>query len=143
MLTLYIRDCSVDTGDVPQLMEHLKSADSLIRDQSLRSLGCLGSDAKAAAPLVVNALTDDHWVVRRNAIYALGKIDPYSSDAVDPLIQLLGDDHGGVRTNAACALATQGAGAKEAIPALSKLRDRSWIDYFFASYALWKIAEGS
>ena len=61
-------------GTVPLLVKTLKSQDAQIRKTVARLLGIMPSHAEAAVPALINALSDEHYIVRRTAISTLRKI---------------------------------------------------------------------
>jgi HEAT repeat protein len=57
---------------IPQLMAALKDDDPTVRAIAARTIGQIGLDAKAAAPLLILCIDDKEQTVRRRAIFALG-----------------------------------------------------------------------
>jgi HEAT repeat protein len=89
-------------------------------------------------PLLVQALQDEAWEVRKAACWALGKIgDP---QAIPPLLQALQDEAWGVRKAACWALGA--IGDPQAIPPLLQaLQDEAWWVRAAACEALGKIGD--
>jgi HEAT repeat protein len=89
------------------------------RRMAAQALGQLGRRAAAAAPLLIQSLSDSEEHVRSDAAHALGRIRPATKDAVLALARTLGEDaEAEVRYEAARALRKIGPGAKAAVPAL-------------------------
>jgi HEAT repeat protein len=61
------------------------------------ALGQLGRKAKAAVPVLVQALKDPHVHIRKLAALALGDIGPDAKDAIPALAETLNDRHAAVR----------------------------------------------
>jgi HEAT repeat protein len=77
--------------------------------------------AKAAIPVLNNALKDDYAYVRKYAAEALEQFGPAAREAVPALIESLEDDDEGVRKAAIHTLGEIGPEARDAVPALMKL----------------------
>jgi HEAT repeat protein len=88
---------------IKQLIEDLSSFDFHTRRQSIRLLGQIGPKAKRALPLVREALTDSHYVIRLEAAIAIGFIG--TTKEVPHLLPLLDDDVSAVRFQTISALA--------------------------------------
>jgi GTP-binding protein EngB required for normal cell division len=99
-------------GAVPELMDTLKDASSLVRGSATWALGKIGDSA--SVPRLIEALGDSDNLVRANAAEALGKIG--SKEAVTGLIESLGDRDNLVRSKAALSLGK--IGDKMAVPGL-------------------------
>jgi HEAT repeat protein len=95
-------------------------------DDVAYALGRLGPEAKAAVPVLVEQLQDKNHRWRAYVLRALQGIGPGAGAAVPALIRVLEDEKESMdmRVNAALTLSRIGAAAKEAIPALGKVRDR-------------------
>ena len=113
---------------VPALIDALQNDSPAIRLGAIRTLGQIGSDAKAAVPhlktrliagdaesadalarigkpalaALADCIKQDNAAVRKQAVQALGKI---GVDAVPTLVDLLADKNADVRQNAAAMLA--------------------------------------
>jgi len=109
-----------DTGSVTALTEAMRgSTDGDYRWKAARALGQIGPAAVAAAPALVQALSDDNGHVRREAAIALGKIGPAAAAvAAGPLARALEDSDPTIRTVAARALGR--IRAASAAPALAR-----------------------
>jgi RNA polymerase sigma factor (sigma-70 family) len=78
---------------VPVLLDVLKdktSSRAALR-RAAESVGMIGPKAKAAAPLLAQALKMDDWDVRYYAFIALSQIGPDSKPALPAMIEVLGD----------------------------------------------------
>jgi hypothetical protein len=82
------------------------------------SLGCIGPDARSAAPALFLATKDTNEFVRNNALCALNGILPDPELAIPVLIAGLDDPLDMARENAANCLGRYGPRAKAAVPAL-------------------------
>lgn len=82
------------------------------------SLGCMGPDARSAAPALFHATKDTNEWVRNNALSALNGILPDPQLAIPVLIASLDDPLDIARENAANCLGRYGPRAKAAVPAL-------------------------
>jgi HEAT repeat protein len=87
------------------------------REAAAYSLGVIGPDARAAAPLLAHALRDKETLVRWAAATALGNIGP---GAVPDLIPALGDTITDVRYAGAFVLGQIGPAAFPAVPTLAR-----------------------
>jgi HEAT repeat protein len=106
------------TDSVTALTEAMHgSADGDYRWKAARALGQLGPAAVAAAPALVQALSDDNGHVRREAAIALGRIGPAAEAvAAIPLASVLEDPDPTIRVVAARALGRiRAAGAAPAL----------------------------
>ena len=81
-------------------------------------LGLIGEPAKAAVPVLIQALGDSQAIVRRHAAYALGEIGEPAKEAILALIEALKDEDKFVRLQAALAL--KRLGMPEALKAIEK-----------------------
>ena len=86
---------------VPFLMKAAKDLENpRIQKWSLQTLGEIGN--KKAAPLLLQALSDNRMTVRLHAIKGLSRMK--LKRAAKPIARLLNDDSGGIRVNALYAL---------------------------------------
>lgn len=93
------------------------------------------------APILIQALGDEVWQVRRDAARELGKL---GSEVVIDLIQALQDDRWQRREGAARALAEIGPEAREAVPALiGALEDEDRVVREKVAWALETIGPGA
>lgn len=103
-----------DERAVPGLIETMGDENSGVRSKSMIALVEIG---EPSVDLLVNALSNDNWKIRRQAAEALGVIGLKRS--VKPLIQTLEDENSGVRKTAAESLGN--IGDKRAINPLNNL----------------------
>ncbi len=100
----------------------LRADDARARAAGLRALGVSkGAWPEAAKALVVAALKDDDWRVRRAAATSFGD-RPLSTDAVDSLAALVADRFAEVRESARDVLSDHERDARRAVPTLLRLR---------------------
>ncbi len=59
---------------MPELTQLAESKRPTLRMQAIMTLGEIGPDAKAAAPILIKSLSDSENSVRYAAAYAIGKI---------------------------------------------------------------------
>ncbi len=104
-----------------------KDQSAKVREAAAFAVGEIARDKVAVAadpqlvPLLVQALKDDAWAVRRSAAFALGCMESQADTAREPLEAALRDSSGPVRQNAAWALGRLGPAS---IPKLREaLRD--------------------
>jgi len=98
------------TEPVASLLEEPSYGLRVLAARALRSIDNKGD----AIPDLIQALQDDHWLVRVTAAETLGALK--ATDAVDPLIDALQDSNSSVRAAAAGALKQIGANrAREAL----------------------------
>ena len=94
-----------------------------------RSFETLGDKAKASAPTLITSLNDKQWLLRELAAKTLTRMVSRMGDdakpVLQPLIKALSDEIPSVRLAAAAALGWMGNNAKEALPALQKMREIS------------------
>ncbi|HUN08718.1 MAG TPA: HEAT repeat domain-containing protein [Aggregatilineales bacterium] len=98
---------------IPALLTELQSKEPKRRQQSVVSLGEIGSPT--AIPALQTALRDSDWAVRYAAGYALGQI---GGEAVPLLLEMLRSADKNARRDAARALGLAGAESVEVVPAL-------------------------
>lgn len=111
----------IGANAVDILTESLK--DNNIRYAAAYALGLLGADAKAAVPILIEALKDKKADSRSIVIQTLGSIGSEANTAVPILIEALKDDN--VRSYAIDALGNIGPASKIAVPTLVDiLRDK-------------------
>lgn len=112
------------TGAYAALDAARTSSDSVVRRESLRSLGKLRYraplDSNDVIPPLLDGLADPDPGVRAVAATYLGIIHDHAEAAVPALIETLKDENAEVRTAAAAALGGFGAAAEPALPALRK-----------------------
>jgi HEAT repeat protein len=101
------------------LIKLLKSADSEVRWNAVKTLGKIGA-VEALEPLIA-ALSDSSELVREHAAEALGDLGPAAAAGVEPLKAALRDPYVKVRRDAARSLGQIGPAAKTAIPILQTL----------------------
>jgi hypothetical protein len=90
-----------DTEPIALLIDALRAPDKYDRARAARVLGGIGSDAKAAIPVLLEALRDREAMVRFDAAKALEKMGDAAKDALSHALQ---DDDEVVRRIAAEAL---------------------------------------
>ena len=76
---------------VTELVEAINNPDWQVRAAVCSALGCIGQDAKSAAPHLAKALSDDSEWVRRNAAEALGNTGDTSQMTETALLNALDD----------------------------------------------------
>jgi HEAT repeat protein len=103
---------------VPELTQGLWSDSAEARRGCAAELAQIGPDARAAAPSLMRALTDDNTEVRGAAARALGAVGAHS--AIPALTKALKDESPAVRLAAADALVGLGASADAVIPVLTR-----------------------
>ena len=125
---------------VPALIDVFKGTDADMRSCAAEALGKIRSEAKAAVPALIAALTKDADAkVCHYAVEALGKIRSEAKAAVPALIAALITD-ARVRGEATIALGKIGPEAKAAVPALVvALKDVNWNVRCNAAIALGQI----
>jgi|GEM_PF-2941502 len=114
-------------ADLPALVRQLKDRDPRARADAARRLVLLRTEAKDAAPALVEALADADDTVRYRSVMALGNMwfwlhpaDEVVAAAVPALAGLLKDRNPETRLRAAYALTVLGPRARAAAPALSE-----------------------
>ncbi|HUG89424.1 MAG TPA: HEAT repeat domain-containing protein, partial [Planctomycetaceae bacterium] len=111
-----------DTGQVvPLLVEALKDDDWTVRTASAGALGRVGGPARPAVPLLFEMLAVE--TDRDAARAALREIDDVEPAALPTLIAALDSEDRSARFYALFFLGKLGPGAREALPALKRLRD--------------------
>jgi len=98
---------------IPALLTELQSKEPKRRQQSVVSLGEIGSPT--SIPALQAALRDSDWAVRYAAGYALGQI---GGEAVPLLLEMLRSADKNARRDAARALGIGGATSADVVPAL-------------------------
>ena len=107
---------------------------------SLYTAEALSEIGEPAIPILIDALTDDHWCVRANAADTLGNIGLPAKVAIPNLITCLDDAHNRVRRHAAEALGRMGEAASSAVSALtSRLTDETMQVRYNAALSLARI----
>jgi HEAT repeat protein len=105
------------------LVLQLASPEPSTRNAAAHSLGSMGAAAKAAAPALIAALSDNVSAVRATAAFALGRIGADTDTVLPALGRALRDPDHDVRTNAGFALAAIG---RAGVPVLAAaLRDKA------------------
>jgi HEAT repeat protein len=108
----------------PPLRDSLRSADPVVRRESLRSIGKLKDraplDSSFVVPLLIDGTADADPGVRAVAATYLGIIHEGGADAVFALMDALKDPIPDVRRAAAAALGSFGEEAAPAMPALRR-----------------------
>ena len=101
-------------------------------------LGWIGEPAaKRGLPALIQALTDEHYVVRSYAARALDDMGSASVRAVPALIERLNNDKDGkVINDVARTLGRIGPAAKDAVPALIKLAQKNRSDRYLPTIVL-------
>jgi len=102
---------AVDEGDVPVLIEKLKSSDAMVRSEAADDLRCLGGKAGAAAAPLAGLLNDATPRVRLSAAAALLQINPKDVRSVEVLARSLESADLAERRDAAKATGLAGAAA--------------------------------
>jgi HEAT repeat protein len=107
---------------VPALIQAAKDQSApRIRKWSLQALGSIGD--RRAAPVLMNALTDDRMTVKLHALKGLGRMKYKKS--VKKITELLADKSGGIRVNALLTL--MAIGDRSVLPQIQKcLSDPQW-----------------
>jgi HEAT repeat protein len=106
-------------GAVPVLIAALKSGDAGLRAAAAEGLAAVGPDAREAVPALEAAVKDgDEWA-RVHAGLALWKVAGRKEEAIRLLKARLADED--TQEDAAEKLGSMGAGAKAALPDLTKL----------------------
>lgn len=119
---------------VRAMMELLKrDADDGVRWSAVNVLDDIGPEARAAVPLLIEALGEEESRNRCSAARALGQIGSDSKEAAPTLIKMLKDPDAEVRYSAAIALGQIGIGKDDAISVL--LDDLKSDDYGVRSQA--------
>ena len=101
-------------------------------------LGWIGEPAaKRGLPALIQALTDEHYMVRSYAARALDDMGSASVRAVPALIERLNNDKDGkVINDVARTLGRIGPAAKDAVPALIKLAQKNRSDRYLPTIVL-------
>jgi HEAT repeat protein len=107
--------------------------------------GCDRPQPPMAGSKWAEALHDPDAKVRKRAAFTLGNIGPSDAAVLPALIGALKDADAGVRCEAILALVKYGAGAREAVPALTEVqeKDRDARVRAYAAKALDKLKEGT
>ena len=91
------------------------------------SFEALGDKAQAVLPILTANLNDKQWLLRELACKTLarmvGRMGDGAKPVLQPLIKALSDEVPSVRIAAATALGWMGPNAKEALPALQKMKE--------------------
>lgn len=129
---------------IPRLLQSLKSADAVAREEAIFNLRILDSEnqlGERREEVIValkHGLSDSEKPVRYNAAIALGFIDPSIGEGLPVLIEALEDEEAdsGVHSGCVAIINLMGPAAKDAVPALIKSRNRNsgWLsDVFFVA----------
>ena len=111
-----------------------------IRLNAILILKYVGSDARAAAPDLIQAFKDEDEGVRQCAVESFAQIKPDGRTAIPALIAALADPFIGVRRMAAESLLVYGSEASAAVPALTlALHDPDKSVCACSAGALWHI----
>jgi HEAT repeat protein len=108
---------------VPLLMDALKDEDWTVRTASAGALGRIGAPARAAVPMLFELLGNETDEDAARA--ALREIDDVGPEALPTLIAALDSEDRTPRFYAQFFLGKLGPAAREALPALERLRDES------------------
>jgi HEAT repeat protein len=129
---------------VEAIANQLASPDQMTRMHAVRALGSLGTEAKAAIPMLVQAMQTTDPTTRHLAAMALAAIAD-AKTAVPPLIDTLKDKESSVRLAAVQALGRLGPLAKPAVPGLIEVlqKDREAVVVGAAIWAVGEIGEGA
>ena len=102
------------------------------------TLGAIGEPAaKRGVPVLIQALTDEHYEVRSYAALALDNMGSAAVRAVPALIERLNNDKNlGVIQNVARTLGRIGPAAKDAVPALIRLAQENRSDLYLPTIVL-------
>ncbi|MBA4062648.1 MAG: hypothetical protein C0501_02860 [Isosphaera sp.] len=109
------------TGAVPALTKAVTDEDVSVRRLAVCAIENIGPGAKSALPALAKAVTDPDFHVRAGALDALGAIGADAAAAVPDIINALDDPD--VRERAVIVLGRIGPWAKEAVPALERVRN--------------------
>jgi len=150
------------TAVVPQLLEALRCEAREVVDRiedktpdnahgtnptACRAAQALVAVGAAGVPQLIEALVDEHWLVRAALVDVLGTLGPVAAAAIPALQERLEDEHWWVRRNAVEALGRMGSEAATAAPLLvAALRDQDYRVRRVAALALAQIghyAEGA
>lgn len=112
----------------PVLIDALRDEDYRIRMHAARGLASVSSERAAAA--LVDALADPHTSVRWQVADSLGWIGIARPEVSGPLAAALEDRSRRVRLSASRSLSRMGA--RSALPAMRRARDRAWPPWRFA-----------
>lgn len=92
--------------------------DQEVREQAARALGSIGDPTTVG--VLMDALADKGWHVRRGAAWALGRLGTVAASAVPALTQALDGDDGGEPVRLTVAEALGRIRSRGAVPALAK-----------------------
>lgn len=109
---------SVDEGDIPNLIEKLKSTDTAVKAEAADDLRCLGRKASKAAAQLVQLLKDPSARVRCSAAAALLQINPRHTQAVEVIARSLESPE---KTEQRIAARSAGLSGSSAAPFIEKL----------------------
>lgn len=113
---------------------------AVVRANSVRALGEIGSQRQLAVPTLIGAMNDKDVIVRRHAINILGLFGSESKNAVPSIVDALRNDPN-VRANAAEALGTIGADDEIRLRALKEaLQDNDDQVRILSAFSIWRIA---
>lgn len=121
---------SITEGTGPTMDDFGENVSGLARkSRTLRgtfaaALGRIGPAAHDAVPVLCEALSDKHWIIRQQAATALGLVGA-AEEAVPALRKALPDEQYGVRIAVLATFGRMGKSAKAAVPdVVSQLRPR-------------------
>jgi hypothetical protein len=112
---------SVDEGDLPTLLERLKSPDAVVRSEAADDLRCLGSKARRSTALLTPLLKDPSYRVRCSAAAALLQIHPRESQPLEILANGLESSDKAERRMASNAIGKTGVAAAPLVDKLAAL----------------------
>ena len=112
-------------GIVEDSVGALKGPDAEARSEAARSLGAMGSAARAAAPALVEALGDADAMVRVRAATALVRVGGPQKAALPVLLTARDDPDDGVRSEAESAWGQIGAGVRATLPYVLEMLRRN------------------
>ena len=111
----------VDEGDIPKLLEQMKSKDAMVRTEAIEDLRTLGRKARSAEPELKALLEDSSAHVRFAAASALLKMDAGNKAALDILHAGLASASAADRRYAAAAAGYTGKGGESLAEKLTAL----------------------
>ncbi|HID08178.1 MAG TPA: HEAT repeat domain-containing protein [Armatimonadetes bacterium] len=122
------------------LIDALEDTNKEVIEAVAYALGEIGPPAKQAVPTLIEALSNEDWMLRATIIRCLGRIG--DSSVVSVLIKALKDKNVNVRSSALYALGDIGPAAKQAIPAVREaVHDTDDLVMLAAHCALAKIGD--
>jgi len=119
--TYFIGAGVVEAGDIPELLEKMKSPDATVRADAVEDLRTLGNKAKSAMPVLMALLKDPSARVRFAAASALVRMDAKQAGALEVLKQGLAAGEARERRDAAGAAGFTGMGGRALAEKLTAL----------------------